>query len=158
MGSVLTDEMEKNMQSCVLCWLATADASGVPNVSPKEMFFRHGDDRLLIAHIASPVTVKNIRQNPNVCISMVDVFVQKGYKFTGTARIVEQRDAEFVALHALFSERFGSRFSDLLRAVIAVTVTAAQPIIAPSYRIFPESTTEQGQIDQAMERYGVRPR
>ncbi|NUN68224.1 MAG: pyridoxamine 5'-phosphate oxidase family protein [Bacteroidetes bacterium] len=142
----------------VLCWLATADADGLPNVSPKEMFFRHGDDRLLIAHIASPVTVRNIRQNPNVCVSMVDLFVQKGYKFTGTARITEQRDAEFAALQALFAEQFGSRFADLIRAVIAVTVTAAQPVIAPSYRFFPETTTEQGQIDQAMERYGVRPR
>jgi predicted pyridoxine 5'-phosphate oxidase superfamily flavin-nucleotide-binding protein len=64
----------------VLCWLATVDEAGRPNVSPKEIFTAHGDDHLLIAHLASPGSVRNLRARPEVCVSFVDVFVQKGFK------------------------------------------------------------------------------
>lgn len=153
---MITEEMKQQLDRCVLCWLATADANGIPNVSPKEMFIVLGSDRLLIANIASPVSARNIRQNSNVCVSMVDVFVQKGYKFTGAARIIGTKEPEFSSFHNLFVQKFGTRFT--VGAIIEVTVHSTDPIIAPSYRFFPETTTEQGQIDQAMERYGVRPK
>lgn len=152
---MITEEMKQRIDRCVLCWLATADANGIPNVSPKEMFLVHGNDRLLIANIASPVSARNIRQNSNVCVSMVDVFVQKGYKFTGTAKIVGRNDEEFSPVKEPIEQKFGTRFP--IQSVIEVTIHSIDEIIAPSYRFFPETTTEKGQIDQAMERYGVRP-
>jgi hypothetical protein len=36
-------------------------------------------------------------------------------------------------------------------------VDAVQPIVAPSYHLFPATTTEAGQIAGAMQRYGVQP-
>jgi len=33
----------------------------------------------------------------------------------------------------------------------------AHPIIAPSYRFYPDSTKESAQMDAAMKTYGVRP-
>ena len=149
-----TDEMIVRMDASVLCWLATADADGTPNVSPKEMFVRSGEDRIIIAQIASPVTVKNILANPNVCVSMVDLFVQKGWKFTGTARFVEMNDPAFAELKRMLESRFGTGYSKFIRSVFEMTVTAAEPIIAPSYRLVP-GTTEEGQIAQALQRYGV---
>lgn len=154
--AIFTEEIISRVKSCVLCWLATSDADGVPNVSPKEMFLLQGGDRLLIANIASPLSMKNIRQNSNVCISMVDVFVQKGFKFTGTAQLLGKKDAEFSSYHEQFIQQFGTRFP--IHTIIEVTVRTVDPIIAPSYRFFPETTTEQGQIDQAMERYQVTAR
>ena len=53
---------------CVLCWLATVDALGQPNVSPKEVFAVIDEEHLVIAHIASPTSVKNVLQNPKVCV------------------------------------------------------------------------------------------
>lgn len=146
-----TDEMRSRINSCVLCWLATADTNGTPNVSPKEMFLVHGSDRLLIANIASPVSARNIRQNPAVCVSMVDVFVQKGYKFNGTARIIGRNEENFPAVKEPIVQKFGTRFP--IQAVIEVTILSVDEIVAPSYRFFPETTTEQGQIRSAMERY-----
>lgn len=148
---MVTEDMKQRIERCVLCWIATADANGVPNVSPKEMFLLRGTDKLLIAHIASPVTVKNIRQNEKVCVSMVDVFVQKGYKFAGTAKIIDKNDGQFSAAKEPIIQKFGTRFP--LQAVIEVTIRSVSEIIAPSYRFFPESTTEQGQIERAMEQY-----
>ena len=80
------------IQRSVLCWLATADAQGQPNVSPKEVFAAFDEQRLVIAHIASPISVKNIQQNPKVCVSLIDIFVQKGWKLIGTAQYVNARN------------------------------------------------------------------
>ncbi|MDO9158010.1 MAG: hypothetical protein Q7U45_01030, partial [Burkholderiaceae bacterium] len=44
-----------------------------------------------------------------------------------------------------------------IRAAILVTVTAVEPIVAPSYRLFPSDTTEASQVASAMRTYGVVP-
>lgn len=150
---MLDAAIKQSIEASVLCWLATANAKGEPNVSPKELWVAHGDTRVLIANIASPNSVANIRENPKVCVSFVDIFRQKGFKLRGTARIVESASKQFPALlrelHMLGGEDFP------VKSIIEVTVTATEPIIAPSYWLFPE-TTEQSQIEQAMNTYGVR--
>ncbi|MEW8562476.1 MAG: pyridoxamine 5'-phosphate oxidase family protein [Candidatus Thiodiazotropha sp.] len=152
---MLDENIKKSIEASVLCWLATVTSAGIPNVSPKEMFIHYGDDAVLIANIASPKSVANIKDNPSVCVSFIDVFKQKGFKLTGKATIVESTDADFESmlneLHKLGGENFP------VRSIIKVIVEEAEPIIAPSYWLFPE-TTEQSQIEQAMETYGVCPK
>ncbi|MBT2971287.1 MAG: flavin-nucleotide-binding protein [gamma proteobacterium symbiont of Ctena orbiculata] len=152
---MLDENIKKSIEGSVLCWLATVTSAGIPNVSPKEMFIHYGDDAVLIANIASPKSVANIKDNPSVCVSFIDVFKQKGFKLTGKATIVESTDADFESmlneLHKLGGENFP------VRSIIKVIVEEAEPIIAPSYWLFPE-TTEQSQIEQAMETYGVCPK
>ena len=48
----------------------------------------------------------------------------------------------------------GDKFN--IQGVMVVLVEQAHPILAPSYRFYPDSTTEEGQIAAAMEAYGVR--
>ena len=83
---------------CVLCWLATADAEGQPNVSPKEVFAVVDERHLVIAHIASPISVRNIQQNPKVCVSLIDIFVQKGWKLMGHTQYLTARDERFMPM------------------------------------------------------------
>lgn len=90
MSSVLTPEVLRFVDSSVLCWLASIDPDGMPNVSPKEIFCAHGESKLLIANIASPESERNLRGNPNACVSFVDVFVQKDYKLKGSVAVVDQ--------------------------------------------------------------------
>ncbi len=35
--------------------------------------------------------------------------------------------------------------------------TKCEPILAPSYRLYPDETTEQAQVTSAMRAYGVQP-
>ena len=142
------------IQRSVLCWLATADAHGQPNVSPKEVFAAFDEQRLVIAHIASPISVKNIQQNPKVCVSLIDIFVQKGWKLIGTAQYVNARDEAFYAYAKPLLAMTGDKFK--IQAVLVVWVDQAHEILAPSYRFYPDSTTEEGQMDAAMKAYGVR--
>ena len=54
----LTQEIKKSIYNSVLCWLATVSPENVPNVSPKEVFNYYGTDKIMIAKIAPPESVK----------------------------------------------------------------------------------------------------
>ncbi len=134
----------------MLCWLATVDPSCMPNVSPKEIFCLHGERELLIANIASPQSVRNIRSNPNVCVSFVDVFVQKGFKLKGAAVVVESGHPRFDEMEAPLKEMTGGAFP--IQSVICVHILSAESIVAPSYRLR-EGTTEESQAIAAQKAY-----
>jgi len=143
-------------QGSVLCWLATVDADGQPNVSPKEVWAIADDQHVVVAHIASPVSARNIAQQPQVCLSFVDVFVQKGFKLQGLARIVKVAEPDYAIWATPLLAMVEGKFK--IPNVIVVAVQTVDPILAPSYRFYPEATTEHDQIASAMRRYGVQPR
>jgi len=152
---MLKRETLSSARKSVLCWLATADAYGQPNVSPKEIFLIHDNAHLLIANIASPTSVRNIEVNPQVCVSFIEIFVQKGFKVLGTARNVYRRDTDYAHWAAPLQSMAGSRFP--IRSVIVVSVATCEPILAPSYQLYASETTEQAQVASAMQAYGVKP-
>ena len=152
---MLTPEVQNSAAHSVLCWLATVDENGQPNVSPKEIFIAFDTEHLVIANIASPTSVRNIEGNPLVCVSFIDIFVQKGFKVTGTARNVHRQDTEFSRWAAPLMAKAGPRFS--IHSVMLVRATAIAPILAPSYRLYPTETTEQSQAASAILAYGVQP-
>ena len=112
-------------------------------------------EHLVIANIASPTSVRNIEINPLVCVSFIDVFVQKGFKVAGTARNVPRQDAEFSRWAAPLNAKAGPRFP--IHSVLVVRATAIDAILAPSYRLYAAETTEQSQVVSAMRAYGVQP-
>lgn len=54
---MLNKEIRLCLERSVLGWLATVDQQGHPNVSPKEIFAAWDDRTVLIAHIASPLSI-----------------------------------------------------------------------------------------------------
>ena len=152
-AGVLTPEVAAEVDGAVLCWMATSDDAGRPSVSPKEMFLVYDAERLLIAEIASPRSMRNVRQNAQVCVSVLDIFLQRGHKMEGTCRIVSPEDADFEELSAPLQEMAGS-FE--VRHVFELTVTRLTPILAPSYVKHPERTEDYFR-ENAYQAYGVRP-
>ena len=69
--------IKKSIDQSVLCWLATVSKDNVPNVSPKEIFTYFEEDKIILANIASPQTVKNIKQQENVVLYEVPVKVSR---------------------------------------------------------------------------------
>lgn len=145
--------LEQLVERSVLCWLATVDSTGQPHVSPKEIFVFRPPNELLIAHIASPGSVRNVRDQPMVCVSLVDVLVQKGLKCLGIAQVVEPADADYAQSVQPLRPLVGDRFTIL--AVIRVQVRDVAPIWAPSYVFYPHDTTEAGQVAAAKQAYGL---
>lgn len=153
---MLTESVKKSIESSVLCWLATANEIGEPNVSPKEMFIVYSNECLLIANIASPHSARNVEVNSAVCVSFVDVFKQKGYKLKGVAELIKADAPDFTTYLAKFDVMDGSNYP--IKSIFMIKVTSVNPIVAPSYWLFPQTTTENGQIEQALKAYGVKLR
>ena len=147
----LSAEIKKSIDKSVLCWLATVSVDGMPNVSPKEVFTYFGEDAVLVANIASPQTVKNIKANNKVCISFIDILVQKGFQLKGEAEIIYQKDLNFSELEEKLLPIINGVFP--IASIIKIEVHEAKPIIAPRYMFFPETTEEQ-QIANARKTYG----
>jgi uncharacterized protein len=92
---MINNDVKKHIDKSVLCWLATSNKHNQPNVSPKEIYTYKDHNTLLIANVASPNSISNIKENPNVCVNFVDIFVQKGYKLKGMASLIASRTPTF---------------------------------------------------------------
>lgn len=148
----LTQEIKESINNSVLCWLATVSSINIPNVSPKEIFNYYGTNKIIVANIASPQTVKNIKQNKNVCISFIDILIQKGFQIKGTAEIKDKVDAEFSKMEEILTEMTKGKFP--FTSITKITITQVKPIIAPKYILYPE-TTEKEQIESAKKSYSL---
>jgi uncharacterized protein len=140
----------ERLSNCVLIWLATVDTDGMPSVSPKEIFAPEGDKTLLIANVASAGSVKNIRQERRVCVSFVDVFVQRGYKLYGQAQILETNAPDYATRAEPLLKIAGEKFP--IRSVMVVALERVVPIVAPRYALYAE-TTQAAQVGRAVARY-----
>ncbi|WP_025663686.1 pyridoxamine 5'-phosphate oxidase family protein [Aquimarina megaterium] len=147
---MLTPEIKRYIDKSVLCWLATSSLDNIPNVSPKEVFTYYSDTTIIIANIASPQTVKNIKKNNNVCVSFIDVFVQKGFQLKGVAKIVAKNDPEYAAMQTPLLQLTGGKFP--FATITNIIVKDVKRIIAPKYVLYPETTEEQ-QIQSALKQY-----
>ena len=152
--SRLNAAVRRDIDNSVLCWLASVDAEGMPNVTPKEIFAAHGQDMIVIADIASSNSVRNIEAHPKVCVSFVDVFRQRGFKIAGTARVVAPEHPDFAGLAGEVLAMAGPDFP--IRNLIVVQVGKVSRIWAPSYALFPERS-EAERMQAAYAAYGVSP-
>ena len=145
--------IDETRENAVLCWLATCGRDGQPNVSPKEIW--HWEQkRFVIADIASAGSIRAIRDNPKVCVSLIDIFRETGHKLIGTAQIHEGGTEAFDRNVAPLRDKAGPDFP--IRNVIDVQVQKLVPILAPSWRVFPERDAED-HIRRSHATYRVRP-
>lgn len=144
----------KLLDESVLCWFATSSSTGQPSVSPKEVFAAYSNDSIVIANIASPNSARNIRENPRGCVSFVNVFTQKGFQIKGSAHYLKNSDEGYAEIEQLLLKITLGMFP--FKSVFRVMAQEVKEILAPRYRLYPE-TTERDQIASAMIRYGVGP-
>ena len=126
---VITAEMRRLVEEQRLGFVATVAPDGSPNLSPKGTTAVLDDDHLIFADIHSPRTIANLRANPRVEINVVDPLTRKGFRFKGTARVVD--DGPELAVLLDFYRQRGSKTHK--RCVVVVTVEKAAPLISPAY-------------------------
>lgn len=149
---MLTNDHKMYIERSVLAWLATASQDNMPNVSPKEIFTHWDNKYILVANIASPNTVKNIKTNAQVCLSVLDIFIQKGFQFKGTAELISQEHQDWKIYSTPLIAMAGEKFP--FRSLTKITINSTKAILAPSYLFFPE-TREADQIEAAKKTYGL---
>jgi len=113
-----------------------------------------GGEALVIADIASPISRTNVQATGRACVSFIDVFAQKGYKVEGVASYHSEGAEDFAIFAADLLARAEGRFP--IKGVVRVTPTGVTPIIAPTYRLFPD-IDEDAMRAESYTTYGVRP-
>jgi len=147
---MLNEKIRKSINSSVLCWLATSSSDNIPNVSPKEIFMAYREDSIIIANIASPQSVKNIKENQQVCISFIDIFVQKGFQIKGIAEIVDRKNDDFENIQKCLEEMTQGKYP--FESITKIKIEKVKEIIAPSYIFYPE-ISEENKIAEAKKTY-----
>src|SRR5262245_474440 len=85
-------DMRRVVSEQSLSFVATVNADGTPNLSPKGSIRVWDDEHLLFADVRSPATVRNLERDPSVEINVVDPIARKGYRFRGRAEILREGD------------------------------------------------------------------
>jgi len=100
----LTDEAKKAIGEIHPALAATASRTGKPNVSAKGSMRILDDEHVVFADIASPRTVANIRENPQVAIICLDATARKGCRIWGKGSILNSGEL-FDQLAAEYAEK-----------------------------------------------------
>jgi len=146
---LINDDIIAYIEKSILCWLATASADGIPNVSPKEIFC-WSEGYFLIANIASPGSMKNIKQNNKVCISFIDILEQKGYQLKGEAELIDSKNEQFQKFSTPLKNIAGEKYP--FHSLIKIEINSAKPILAPSYLLYPDMPVSD-KINAAKKQY-----
>ncbi|HZY70458.1 MAG TPA: pyridoxamine 5'-phosphate oxidase family protein [Thermoplasmata archaeon] len=129
---IITPEMRRLVHEQRLGFVASVRSDGTPNVSPKGTTDVWDDHTLVFADLASPRTVANLRERPDVEVNVVDPLVRKGFRFRGTARVATE-GPEFDQGVAFFERSGLDGGRERVRAVVYVNVTEAAPLVSPAY-------------------------
>ena len=126
---MLTADMKRLVAEHPLGFVATVSPDGTPNLSPKGTFTVIDDRTLAFADIRSPQTSRNLKANPRIEVNFVDVFVRKGFRCSGKARLIQRGEAGFEPI----LQKLRSSFADRVRTVVVVTVEKATSLTSPAY-------------------------
>jgi predicted pyridoxine 5'-phosphate oxidase superfamily flavin-nucleotide-binding protein len=99
----LSDEAKKAIGAIHPALVATASKSGRPNVSAKGSLRVLDDENVVFADVASPRTLANIKENPQVSVMCLDAVQNHSCRIWGTAQVItsgrlfEDIEKEFAA-------------------------------------------------------------
>ena len=85
----LTEETKKAIGEIRPSLIATVSGSGKPNVSAKGSLRVLDDEHVAFADVASPRTIANIRENPQVAIICLDAESRKSCRLWGKGEIFD---------------------------------------------------------------------
>src|SRR5262245_33462823 len=121
--------MKRVVREQRLAFVASVWANHTPNLPPKVTIPSWDDDHLVFSNIRSPQTVSNLRRNSAVEINVVDPMVRKGYRFKGTATVLEA-GARYEEVTASFRAR---GVSNPFREMVVIQVEQALPMTSPAH-------------------------
>lgn len=148
------EDMKRIVAETILCFVATTNEDGSPNLSPKSSLRIHSDTHLMFANMASPGTVRNLKRDPRIELNCVDIFGRRGYRFVGRASVHSGDDPLYLALKEAVAGEHGDAIP-VFDAVL-VEVLEAKPVISPAYTYI-DGVTEDTLRTAYLGKYGVQP-
>lgn len=71
-----------------MAWVSTASRDGTPNATPKGSARVFDDEHLIFADLYSLKTRENLKANPKVAVTVIDMASRKGYQLKGSAELL----------------------------------------------------------------------
>lgn len=130
---IITQDMVDIIESAKLMFVATVRPDGKPNVSPKGSLRAFDDDHLIFADIASPRTVENLRHQPDVEVNVVDFLSRRGYRFRGTAEILDPGNPDFEWIATWLRSTHGDKVP--CHHAVKIHVTETAELLSPAYTV-----------------------
>jgi hypothetical protein len=127
--------MRRLIEEQRLGFIATVNADGSPNVSPKGTFMALDGHAIAFAEMRSPQTLANIARDGRVEVNFVDPFARRGARFRGTARHVARGEDEFDRLYPQWQAIWGDELGALFNGFVIIAVESARPLTTPAYDI-----------------------
>src|SRR5258706_12033815 len=126
---ILTTGIKEFVKKQKLGFVATVCPDGTPNLSPKGTTIAWDDEHLVFADIHSPGTINNLLINPVIEINVVDIFIRKGYRFKGVAKVFSEGSIfDEVVSHY---KSAGSKHT--IKNIVMVKVERILPVTSPAY-------------------------
>jgi hypothetical protein len=138
----ITSDVEAIVKRAILSFVATINDDGTPNLSPKASLTLR-DGVLYFADIASPRTISNLRRNPAVEINVVDIFQRRGYRFTGSAAVLQPGTQEYSKVADWVWETNGREYP--VDHVARIETTSITPLLSPAH-VFARPARSQDEI------------
>jgi len=116
----LSEDVKRIIAATQPAFIATASKNGKPNVSPKGSFKVLDDEHVAFAEIASPNTIANIRENPQVEVMVFSPDTWGGCRIRGKAEILESGE---------LLESFKAQFTPMKMKVRSVIRVAVEEVV-----------------------------
>ena len=136
----ITNEVETTIKKSKLCFVATVNPDGSPNLSPKASLDVWDQHSIIFAHIESFNTVENLKINPKVAINIVDFYKRKGFCLEGEATLFYQGTPEYDFVAKPLWKNHGTQYP--VHCAVKVKVNAIKNLKSPAYK-YDEKTTEE---------------
>ena len=126
---MITSEIKNFLNTQKLGYVATVSSDGLPNISPKGTIIAWSSEILAFADIRSPDTVKNLQNDPNVEINVIDPLLRKGYLFKGIARLINS-GLQYDEILQYYRD---NGITSPINAIILVDISEISDVISPLY-------------------------
>jgi len=117
---MIPEEVKSLFGNRQLCWMATADASGAPNVAPMRQVWWSGQRSLVIGDMFMKATAANIQSTGRMCLAAYNPETERSWKLTGTATYETEGPNYDMAQAELQKNKPGKRF----KGVVVFTIQA----------------------------------
>ena len=91
---LLTEEIIQFLENRYFLHVASSDLNGRPTVAPKPIL-KIQDNCIYLADYLRGKTYQNLKENPFVCLSTLDITTIIGYVLHGTCTIIEKNNKEY---------------------------------------------------------------
>ena len=126
---MITSEIKNFLKVQKLGYVATVSSDGLPNISPKGTIIAWSSEILAFADIRSPDTVKNLQNNSNVEINVIDPLLRKGYLFKGVAKLINS-GLQYDEILQYYRD---NGITSPINAIILVDVSYVSDVTSPLY-------------------------